>query len=191
MSNRNEIYDFFNNEQKRKEYNDEIVNKTWHYQKKFGFETSPKQGHEFWDNEADAFKHTYSGADMFLKYGNSFSLGAGIYHEYQTPENPPREWNMDSWNNHQGREIAKEIKKEYGSNFEKFTQKERENIIADKVMQKMKNGELITNPDDNRKYDGWLENMVNYNNKRKENQKQVKQHHQTRANGLQLTAIMF
>ena len=43
MSNKNEIYNFFKNEQKRKEYNDEIVNKTWQYQKKFGFKTSAQK----------------------------------------------------------------------------------------------------------------------------------------------------
>lgn len=46
-----------NSEQKRKEFNDEMVRKTWHYQKKFGFETNPRKGHEFWNVEADAFKH--------------------------------------------------------------------------------------------------------------------------------------
>ena len=117
MSNKNKMYDFFNNEQKQKEYNNEIVNKTLYYQKKFGFKASAQKDHEFWNNEADAFKHTYSGADMSLKYGNIFSLGAGIYHEYQTPNNPPKEWNMDSWNNHQGREIARDILKEEDAKF--------------------------------------------------------------------------
>lgn len=135
--------------------------------KKYGFDIGTGE-HATWNNEADAFKHTYMGADLVLKMGQIPSLILGIIHENQTPNNPQGEWNMDSWNNNQGREIAREIKKEYGSNFEKFTQKERENIIADKVMQKMKNGELITHPDDNRKYEGWLENAVNNNNKRNE-----------------------
>ena len=160
MSNKNKIYDFFNNEQKQKEYNDEIVNKTWHYQKKFGFKTSTQKGHEFWNNEADAFKHAYSGADMYLKYGNSFSLGAGIYHEYQTPNNPPREWNMDSWNNHQGREIAREILKEYGNNFFNLPQQQQDDIKAVKVMDRMRNGQIITNPTDTRDYKGRIENYM-------------------------------
>jgi len=37
-------------------------------------------------------------------------------HEWETKNNPQGEWNLDSWNNHQGREIAKEIKQEYGNN---------------------------------------------------------------------------
>ncbi len=160
MSNKNEIYDFFNNEQKRKEYNDEIVSKTLHYQKKFGFKTSTQKGHEFWNNEADAFKHAYSGADMYLKYGNSFSLGAGIYHEYQTPNNPLREWNMDSWNNNQGREIAKEILKEYGNSFFNLPQQQQDDIKAVKVMDRIRNGYLITNPSDARDYKGKIENYM-------------------------------
>ena len=160
MSNKNKIYDFFNNEQKRKVYNDEIVNKTLHYQKKFGFKTSAQKGHEFWNNEADAFKHAYGGADMALKYGNPFSLGAGIYHEYQTPNNPPREWNMDSWNNHQGREIAREIQKEYGDKFLQLPEQQQSNIIAVKVMNRMRNGQLITNPTDARDYKGIIENFA-------------------------------
>ncbi|MBR1908627.1 hypothetical protein IJ818_06800, partial [bacterium] len=151
MSSKNEIYDFFNNEQKRKEYNDEIVNKTLHYQKKFGFKTSTQKGHEFWNNEADAFKHAFIGADMYFKYGDMGSLVGGIYHETQTPNNPHGEWNMDSWNNNQGREIAREIQKEYRDNFMKLSQQQRDDIIAVKVMDRMRNGQLITNPNDKRK----------------------------------------
>lgn len=149
------IYKMYNDKQKQKEYNDEIVKKTWNYQKKFGFETSPTSGHEFWNNEADAFKHAFGSADMYFKYGDLGSTLAGIEHENKTPNNPQGEWNMDSWNNHQGREIAKEIKKEYGKNLSKLTTNERDGIIAAKIIQKMKNGELITNPNDSRQYKGF------------------------------------
>ena len=53
-------YKFYKDKEAQKNYNDEIVRKTWEYQNKFGFETSPQQGHEFWNNEADAFKHAYA-----------------------------------------------------------------------------------------------------------------------------------
>lgn len=59
---------------KRNEFNNEMVRKTWEYQKKFGFETSPRQGHEFWNNEADAFKHAFGSADMGLDMGYLGSL---------------------------------------------------------------------------------------------------------------------
>ena len=49
---------------KRKAFNDEMVNKTWQYQKEYGFEVSPIKGHEFWNNQADAFKHAYMQAHL-------------------------------------------------------------------------------------------------------------------------------
>ena len=117
---RNEIEQFLimaSNKQKQKEFNDEMIRKTWYYQKKYGFNTNPRKGHEFWNVEADAFKHTFGSAQMYFKYGNLGSIVGGIYHENLTPNNPYNEWNMDSWNNDKGREIAQEIKKEYGINF--------------------------------------------------------------------------
>lgn len=143
----------------RKNFNNEMVDKTWKYQKKFGFETSPRKGHEFWNNEADAFKHAFGSAKMSLNMGTWGSLAGGVYHESQTPNNPPGEWNMDSWNNDQGRKIVKDIYKEYGDKFNSFSQDRKEAIIAAKVMMKMKNGELITNPSDKRQYKGFLENI--------------------------------
>ena len=76
----------------------------------------------------------------------------GYFHEYQTPNNPPGEKNMNLWNNQQGRRIADQIKKEYGSNFYKLPESKQDDIIAEKVMQKMRKGELITAPSDKRKY---------------------------------------
>ena len=95
----------------RKIYNDEILRKTMEYQRKYGFELNPKQGHELWNVEGDAFKHAFMGADIALNLGQIPSLAIGIYHENETPNNPRGEWNMDSWNNSKGREIAKEIQK--------------------------------------------------------------------------------
>jgi len=143
----------------RKIYNDEIVKKTMEYQKQYGFELNPRQGHELWNVEGDAFKHAYMGADMALKLGQIPSLAIGIYHENETPNNPKGEWNMDSWNNRQGREIAKEIRKEYGKNFYKLPQKQQDDIKAEKIMQRMRNGLLITSPNDNRKFNGFLEKI--------------------------------
>ena len=165
-----ETYAFWENEQARKEYNNEVVKKTWEYQKQYGFETNPRQGHEFWNVEADAFKHTFSSAEIALKYGNMASVFGGIDHENKTPNNPQGEWNMDSWNNNQGREIAKEIQKEYGKNFENFSQKQKDDIIAAKVMERMRNGKLITHPDDKRVYKGIPEKMINKYVKSREGQ---------------------
>ena len=156
-----DAYNFYKNKELQKEFNDKLVQKTGYYQKKFGFETNPRKEHEFWDVEADAFKHTFGSAEMYIKYGAGWSTLFDIGHEYQTPHNPQGEWNMDSWNNNQGREIAREIQKEYGDNFMKLSQQQRDNIIAVKVMDRMRNGQLITNPNDKRKYTGVAENIVN------------------------------
>ena len=72
---------------------------------------------------------------MALDMGYLGSLIGDIYHEFKTKNNPYGEWNMDSWNNNEGRKIADEIKKE------------------------MRNGELITHPSDERKFKGVLETL--------------------------------
>ena len=166
---RDEINQFIimaSNKQKQKEFNDEMVQKTWHYQKKYGFETNPRKGHEFWNVEADAFKHAFGSAQMYFKYGNLGSTIGGIYHENSTPNNPYNEWNMDSWNNNKGREIAKEIEKKYGKNFYNMSQQKRDDIIASNVMSRMKKGELITKPKDSRQYNGFIEKGSNWINKK-------------------------
>lgn len=140
--------------EKQEEFNDRMVKATRKYQQIYDFEISNKKGHEYWNNEADAFKHTFGSALMVFEMGEFSSALAGAGHESNLPNNPKDEKNMDYWNNNQGREIAKEIKKEYGElNFIKLPKEKQEDIIAHKVMVRMKNGDLITKPDDDRKYD--------------------------------------
>lgn len=76
-------------------------------------------------------------------------------HEFETPNNPPQEKNMDFWNNKVGREIAQELKKEYGSKLKNYSEKQIDDLIAAKIMQRMKEGKLITHPSDKRKYTGF------------------------------------
>ena len=166
------IKEMKNSEIKRKEFNDRMVKITNKYQKIYKFKIDKtRPGHEFWNNEADAFKHTFGSALMEFEMGSLGSLAGGIYHEYKTDNNPKDEWNMDSWNNREGRKIAEEIKKEYGEKeFRKLSQKEQEDIIAHKVMIKMKNGDLITNPNDKRRFKGFFEERA-YLKKQKEEAK--------------------
>lgn len=147
---------------KQEEFNDRMVKATRKYQQIYNFEISNKKGHEYWNNEADAFKHTFGSALMVFEMGNLGSFAGGVYHELKTNRNPKGEWNMDSWNNNQGREIAKEIKKEYGElNFIKLPKEKQEDIIAHKVMVRMKNGDLITSPNNNdKKYFNIPENLI-------------------------------
>ena len=154
------IQDFVKSKELQSDYNDEMVRQTWKYQKKYGFETRPEIGKEFWDVEADAFKHTFGSADLYLKYAKTWSFMSGIGHEWLQYKNPSEEWNMDSWNNNQGREIAKEIFREYGSGLSRITTEQRNDIIAEKVMKRMRTGQLITHPNDNRIYKDMVEKNI-------------------------------
>ena len=95
-------------------------------------------------------------ADLALKYTIGLSKLAGDYHEFQGELNhqPEGEKNMDLWNNKIGREIAKEIKKKYNpvGVIQLINSGQMDDIIAEKIMQRMRKGELITNPTDKRKY---------------------------------------
>ena len=160
MNTKQNIYEFFKNEKANKDYNNEIVKKTWYYYNKYGFEIDKdKKTQEFWNNEADAFKHTFMSADLYFKYGDKWSTAAGIYHEHDVP-NDFEEWNMDSWNNDQGRQIAKEMEEEYGSKLKQMSQKQIDDIIAEKIMQRMRSGQLITHLNDKRLYKWGIESWV-------------------------------
>ena len=104
-------YEMMTNKRKRQDFKDKMIPITRKYQEKYNLQTNKRQGHEYWDNETDAFKHAYGSAEMYLDMGNLGSILGNIGHELETKNNPQDEWNMDSWNNNQGREIGKEIKK--------------------------------------------------------------------------------
>lgn len=138
-----------------KGYNNEIYAKTKKYQKIYGFEIGTG-AHDAWNNEADAFKHTFMQADLALKTTVGLSKFAGDIHEWQGEKNhqPAGEKNMDLWNNEIGREISKEIRKEYNriEVIKHINSGKMDDIIADKVMTRMRKGELITHPTNPRKY---------------------------------------
>jgi len=141
-----------------KELNNKIYSATKHYQKQYKFEIGTGE-HDTWNNESDAFKHSFGSAYMALKYSIPFSKISGDIHEKQNPNNPKNEENMDKWNNRVGRLIAKEIKKEYKDNLKNMTDKEIQDAIAKKVIQKKKLGKLITSPEDKRKYTGFASDI--------------------------------
>ena len=49
----------------------------------------------------------------------------------------------------------------HGKNFIKLSKKQQDDIIAEKIMQKIKDGQLITNPDDSRRFNGFFEKVFN------------------------------
>lgn len=63
------ILEMKNSKEKRADFNNEIVNKTNYYQKKYGFNNIKKDGHVFWNDESDAFKHAFGSAQMFFDLG--------------------------------------------------------------------------------------------------------------------------
>ncbi len=141
----------------RQSYNNYIYKQTKKYQKKYGFEIG-KGSHDAWNNESDAFKHTFMSADMALKTNVGISKYKGDEHEIEGRNNMGQsagEENMDRWNNAEGRKIAQKIAKEIKNPFvlKSYALSGRlEDRIAEEVMKKMRKGDLITHPNDKRKY---------------------------------------
>ena len=142
-----------------KKYSSYVFDATTKYQKKYGFDIGTGE-HATWNNEADAFKHAYMQAQLSLWTGKHISKALGDFHEFQgnkTMGQSKEEYNMDNWNNEQGREIAREIIQQYGVLSTVPSQKIND-IIAEKVVKRMKEGKLILSPNDSRKYENYKNN---------------------------------
>lgn len=140
----------------RKYFNSYINIVTKNAQKKYGFDMT-KHEYSYSDthnNEADAFKHAYM--SWFLSYWKDDLLAKqlGDMHEDETPNAPDYERNMDLWNNAIGREIAYEMKKQLGNDYDLLAEEWVNELARDKIYEKMQQGELITNPfTDKRKFE--------------------------------------
>ena len=134
-------------------FGQKIINETIKYQQKYDFEIG--KNNSTWNNEADAFKHTYMQAYLSLRTTEQIAKIIGDSHEKSGSNKgqPSGEENMDKWNNQQGREIANEIIKEYGIIAKTYDDDKLGDIIAEKINQRMKEGKLITNPNDKRKFE--------------------------------------
>lgn len=141
------------------DFKNEMFNKTMHYQKQYGFEYNRNdKEHATWNNEADAFKHAFMQAVGSFRYGRGGSALGGWSHEVKgnvSHKQPQGERNMDDWNNRVGRDIADEIKDMIKNTGAKLTDKQKEDIAAFKIMQRMRNGDLITHPNDKRKFEDY------------------------------------
>ncbi len=133
-------------------FSNKMINDTIKYQQKYGFEIG--QNNSTWNNEADAFKHAYMQAVLALRTNEQIAKFLGDSHEKDGANRgqPQGEDNMDRWNNKQGRSIAKEIIKEYGFNAKLYPNEILSDIIAEKIIKQMQNGNLITKPSDIREY---------------------------------------
>jgi hypothetical protein len=136
---------------KEQEFTAEMINDTLKYQKQYGFKIG--KNNLAWNNESDAFRHTYMQSVLSKRYGSWFATQLSTAHEKQGSKKgqDPREANMDLWNNRQGQQIYNEICKEY-PNFKSLPETQQKDIIAQKVVQRMKSGKLITGLDDTRQF---------------------------------------
>lgn len=113
-----------------------LVEKYWEIYK---FDMSPN--HTSHNNEADAFKHCLFQAELTFWLGKDIAKFFGDLHEAK-PDNPDKEKIMDLHNNEVGREIGKPY---FWAIFKKLFNREAVyDNIAENIMQKMGNGELIT-----------------------------------------------
>ena len=122
-------------------------------QEKYGFEIGTGE-HATWNNEADAFKHAYMSWFLAWHGNDKKSKELGDMHEDETPNAPWYERNMDLWNNEIGREIAYEMKNDYGDAAGIMGTEWASEIASEMIWEKMQQGELITNPfTDRRRYE--------------------------------------
>ena len=106
------------------------------------FDTSSK---EFIDNDVDALRHAYVSGVFTMKYGEIVADTLGYIREFISLNSPggdleqkDKAYNMDLWNNSIGRKYGKKSK----------TREE----LFNKLLKALKNGELIIDLKDPRKY---------------------------------------
>ena len=130
---------------KRRGFNWFINEETKDAQKKFGFNIGTGK-HASWNNEADAFKHAFLSWYLSYYHGDDEAKRLGDMHEDETPNAPWYERNMDLWNNQIGREIAFEMKQGFGDDYDLLGDNWAKEKAKRIIWEKMKKGELITNP---------------------------------------------
>lgn len=136
-------------------FKQEMFNEAGNYQKIYGYETNPDPNHASWNNEADAFKHAFMQAIGVQRYYVPTAAIFAKWHEIDGKVNkgqPEAEENMDNWNNRVGREIGLELREMLRNDPGAKNDRYIKNLAAELVMQKMREGKLITSPDDPRKF---------------------------------------
>ena len=116
------------------------------YQYNLSYNPYPESGH---NDEVDAFRHTFMEAMFTYKYNSNIAKTIGDIHEKQHP-NELSETVMDLWNNSQGREIGEALKTD--PNIAGMTYEQIEDYVAQKVYEKLLNGDLITDINDSSQF---------------------------------------
>ena len=108
------------------------------------------------DDEQDAFRHAFASAHLVATGSKHAKLLGDANEKFglNSTGNNPTSTNMDYWNNAVGREIGAEILKEIG-NSKNIAPTMLDDMIAEKIIQRMKKGDLITNPNDIRKFENY------------------------------------
>ena len=154
MNNYKKLYETLNNEEK--EY---ILKKAMEYQKILNIENEGGG----WNDTTDGFRHAWGSAYLALKYNDLISNAATSAYEFMVHSyQPQEEKEMDIWNNKIGREIAKELSKEYKDIDKTFNRQSIEDLIAVKALEKIENNELMTSTA-NLKKGNLLQGNVEYN----------------------------
>lgn len=149
----------------RNDINKKTLEATYKAQKEYGFKIGTGE-HATWNNEADAFKHTYMQWYMTWHYGEYAAKQAGDYHEDEVRETIPGETNMDKWNNQIGRELAKDmLNKRSKDDWSLLGDEYLEDHVAKIIVDKMRQGELITHPSDPRKFENIDKERINPQNR--------------------------
>ena len=150
MENKNLIKLIKNHYKKKYDeiYSPKATKAALYYSKKYGFDSGNKSTY---NNEADAFKHTFASALVSMEEGYIISLLGGYYHEWSNNGNNSKEYKMDTHNNGVGRAIARDIKNDYGDKWYMFLPNKKEEIIAERVWQRMKEGKIILDPSGRKK----------------------------------------
>lgn len=130
-----------------------MVKDTLEYQKKYKFDAG-KDGKTTYNNEADAFKHAYMQWTLSTENGKYIAEKAGNYHDRKEGD-VIGERNMDLWNNKIGREVFLEMKEKYGIKLNPWTVDKYKDEAADRIMIKMKRGEMIIHPSDSRDHENF------------------------------------
>ena len=117
---------------------DKKVEKYWNI---YHFNMDPN--HTSYNNEGDAFKHTFMTAELTLFWGEDLARKICILQEDSNPDNPPAEREMDLHNDEVGIQIGIEADEEYFSFIELLQGKDLD-FIAERIMEEMNAGNLIT-----------------------------------------------
>lgn len=131
-----------------------FVDKAEEYGKKYGLKENPTN--KGWNDEIDAFRHAYMQAYITANQGENVAKFLGdVYEKFgdYTESQKASERNMDLWNNEIGRRIGLEVTNEISHFKDITTQKMFEDMIANKIYEKIKTGEIITSPKDTRRYE--------------------------------------